>query len=334
MNIKVFWKRVQRKVRFIVRRPGDYFKAKEILKNTILRKGEDRIVIFLTDLIGDTVYGLAYLKALQDKNPNKRICVVGSRKQKELLESYGEIDELILLEDGSSYDKVGAYMRNNKYSEEGLKNDIFSTVVLYYKNCSCAPNPDGLYQLRTHIFGVGEEAEITYHGFKQLEKISVITDFEMLFHRIVVLNPYSISAFEANIYVYELICRQLNDKGYIVYTNVVGEQEPIRGSKRLCCSIRELYGISCFIPLVVSIRSGILDLLAPSDVNMFVIYENSSKLIKEMYHLSSWKCRGKIKEIYPKDSFREAEDILSELNKFLEVIKYSDRGESKGNFAG
>ena len=53
------------------------------------------------------------------------------------------------------------------------------------------------------------------------------------------------------------------------------EQKVIAGSAELRRSVRELYSLMLNEPLIVSVRSGILDLLSGTPANMFVVLLNN-----------------------------------------------------------
>ena len=152
-------------------------------------------------------------------------------------------------------------------------------------------------------------------------EVKAIPNFAKIKDKVIVMNPYSKSLSEFTMALYENMCTYLIENGYIVYTNVVGSQKPIKESYELRCSIEELYMIAGKIPAIVSVRSGILDFLIPSKANMFVIYENCRGRLKKMYHLANWQISSVIHEIYCENSKSENNIILNELKKFLEEVK-------------
>ena len=58
----------------------------------------------------------------------------------------------------------------------------------------------------------------------------------------------------------------------------------------------EFLEIAANIPLLVSVRSGILDLVVKTNVNMLVLYSDKT-IDKARYSLKAWKCKGKITEL-------------------------------------
>ena len=314
---KVFVKRVKRKLKTIIETPYRKIKVKNFLQYISAQKRDDEILIVLSPLIGDTCYALAFLREIKKKRTDKSICVAGIKKQQGLLDLYPDIDRIIVLDEKMGKD-AELFTFDGKYSEMYLGKDIVNGNAFFYPACYSANNPDIMFQLRTYIYKVGEKAQITYHCSpnSNVSEIEIDTN-----KQVVILNPYSHSTFEASLTVYEEICNLLKSKGFEVYTNVVGHQKAIKGSYELRCSIENLFCIAQKASMIVSTRSGILDYLAPSNINMFVIYENCSERLKKMYHLSNWECKGEIMEVYPGDKGYNHNDILKDFTIFLENIQ-------------
>lgn len=311
--------RIFRKMKKIfITNPYEFIQA-EMFFHTIKRKMDDNdFIIILSDLIGDIVYGLSYLTAIHNTYPDEKVIIIGNKKQKKLVESYRGIDKLILLEPGKWLNRKNAFMHSSIVSEKGLKNKIYNSNPFFIRKCYKANQSDTLYQLKKHVYKIPLDSIIDYHNMIDSNKVTAIKNFEKIKNKVIVINPYSNSLSKVSMSLYENLCNCLLEKGYIVYTNVVGEQKPIKGSKELRCSIDELYTIVSKIPVIISVRSGILDFLAPSQANMFVLYENCGERLKKMYHLSSWNCNGRIKEIYF-DSEKEIVKITNQLKLFLKI---------------
>ena len=135
-----------------------------------------------------------------------------------------------------------------------------------------------------------------------------------------VLNPYSNSATlsAAGEAFFEEVCRLLKSRAYTVYTNAVKDQRPVAGSLVLRCSLEEMLGIAERIPLVVSLRSGLLDLLVPTGVNMFVIYNRLWHYIPA--NMKGWNCPGKVREIYYEEKPEDTERLMTEFKRYLDEL--------------
>lgn len=294
---KNFCKKAIKKGMTILKSPVDYCRGYAALNELVSSKKNDEVIFFLVTPIGSNVYGLASLDAYREENPGKKVVVIGSKENEQIIRSYCQIDRVILLEpESDQYRALICFANSTKLSAKGVRQGVLNVMP---KVRTKAPgDPDTMRQQRLTVFHLREDAPITYHGIEK-QPVTAISNFSEIKNRVVILNPYSNSMPYITLSLYEGICEKLLGGGYDVYTNLVGDQAPIRGSKTLRCSISELYSIACEIPLIVSARSGILDFLITSNVNMFVIYENVTKTsCYDSYRLSTWKCKGKVKEIY------------------------------------
>ena len=314
MNIKAFYSRVTRKLKSIMGSPFNYFRGRRSVEYVLNTKEENELCIICTPLIGDTVYSLSCLDAIKHKTPDKMIHVYSYQKFSKLLDEYKTIDNITYIDQPGNEVLLGLdmFLHFDGLCEWAKSQGVVSANPFYYKKCYNAENPDCLFQMQTHIFGVSQESKITYHrecgDDCRREKVAI-------------LNPYSYSTFEASFNVYEEITDELNKKGYAVYTNVIKDQKPVKGSQELRCTIEELFELACKSDMIISARSGILDYLAPSDINMFVIYENCSERLRNMYHLDNWKRYGLVKEVYPGISDYSYQDINKDFLAFLSAIE-------------
>jgi len=308
--ISVFLARLKRKVSSVLSAPKRYANGKKALQYLRSLKTETNTVIVLTTLIGDSIYGLSVLDAYKEKT-GKQITVVGNEKLAYVLQSYASIDRLILLPaKDEKYKLIKDFLRSPKLSNSALHEGIINANPYLYME-----EKKPLYYLLGTVFGLNEEYPITYHALKEQEVVS-IPEFEQRKNQIVILNPYSNSVKYVTDSIWNDIADVLTAHNYKVYTNVIGEQVAVKGTEPLRCSLEELYSIACGARMIVSTRSGILDLLIPSGVDILAIYENTRDKFNKMYALSAWKAKGRIHE----EIVRKGTDItriVSELNKFI-----------------
>ena len=90
--------------------------------------------------------------------------------------------------------------------------------------------------------------------------------------------------------------------------------------------MHELYSIACEIPLIISIRTGLLDYLIPSGINMFVLY-GQTKVgdggHENDYTLQEWKPESKLCEVWT--SQKSDDEIVQKFQEFLNNIEYEDK---------
>lgn len=308
----------KRKIFYLISFPCSYIALVALL--CVKRKNE--VFVLFNMALGDFIYSLSFWENLRKKYINKKIVFVVSDKFKPIIETLEiQPDRIIYLIHNSIKHMIVECLclppKEINVGDIAFKHDILYALAFACKKAK-KDKYSGNRKLLSKALEV-EEKPITYPKINNIS-ITSILNFDKNKKRICILNPYSTSM-NFSIGLYENICQNLLNRGYIVYTNIVGSQQEIKGSKPLQCSIYELYNIARKIPLIISIRSGILDFIISSGINMFVLYEiNSSQeeQIANHYSLSEWGPHGKLEEIIltPNNEI----DIISKLNSFLDTL--------------
>ena len=301
-----------------------------VLHKLISDKQDNEIVLVIRHGMGDLLYGMSMIDGVLKKFPDKKILIIANRKYKEVIESYPANDRIIfkLQEYTKSYMRKQAnFMFFKGLPEKGWSKDVIDCIPRHYQvmlgYLIDSPRFIGtIYRLRRNIFDLPDDTPIRYHGFKPDKSLISIPDFEAIKHKIVLINPYSNSMIYTKS-IYEEIVGELNRRGYVVFTNVVGEQKAVEGSLPLRCDLKEIYSIACNIPLVVSVRSGFLDLLATSGVNIFAIYDRAEYSYFSC-PLHEWKSSGRVEEVVIRNW--EEKVLLPEIfSRFLDELKQEGR---------
>lgn len=288
----------------------------------LMLKRKSDIIILLHEYIGDQLYGLSFLDDLKASYPKSRIIVFTSDTNAELINSFSQIDKAYLMKKKSIRCRaIKCIIRSSKISRSGLKHKVFNATPYWYPNLR-TNNNIGIRQLiADEIYHIPLGTLVTYHNVEN--NTDDLNHIDTNSNKTALINPYS-NSMSYDVNFYNLIVRELIRKGYVIYTNVIKNQTPIEGTLPLKCSIYELFSFCSRIDLFVSVRSGIVDFLIPSDVNLFIIYEEydeRSVWIANHYHISEWKPKGKYKEVYFKDkSSDEYEKTIDTFNNFIESI--------------
>ena len=92
------------------------------------------------------------------------------------------------------------------------------------------------------------------------------------FNKTILLAPEARSDRMFNKHIWDTICQNLKQKGFIVYENVLDIKNHINGAISLNVTPEELvaFGMNCHS--VISIRSGLCDLLSSKGKNLYVLY--------------------------------------------------------------
>ena len=111
--------------------------------------------------------------------------------------------------------------------------------------------------------------------------------------RSVILSPYANSVVLLDEKLWEKIADHYKVKGYDVYTNVVGNEKPIRGTAALAAMISEMIPIVEKAGTFIGIRSGLCDVIKYADCDKYAFYPDTYyrdtkwKLI-DVFELDGW----------------------------------------------
>lgn len=314
-----------------------YVSVSLTLRKLTAAKNPDELYLILNTGMGDSLYGMAFIEAVLEKYSDRKIIVIANPKHENLLKTYPANEQLIFRFPKSwNRKKIGRFIHFPGLAEKAARRDILVAFsVAWHKSLMLQDNLSTIYQLRKNVFGLPDDAKITYHGLKY-EPVNVIRNFTDIADKIVVLNPYSVSM-HSDISIYENLCEELLRRNFIVYTNIINEQQPVKGTLPLRCTLQELFSIACKIPLFVSVRSGMLDLMIPSGVSMFVVYDQirerkmciEDKTIEfydwfHYYRLADWESNCKLCEVVV-DAEEDTELLPGKLSAFLDELKQEGR---------
>ena len=226
--------------------------------------------------IGDMVYALLPLAALKERT-QKKYTIIGNIKYKSLYMSFHAVDDLILLSErhilwfcSRSLDKYSRDLIIKKIKNEKFFSNDFE---FYLDEYPFMPQETLISYTQRVIYNVHVK-EYRLPDFKYcLDNLSVP-------NRSILISPYAKSVQQMPMEYYENLINQLKPLGYVVYTNCGIDEEAIRGTIPLRCSIAELCGLAKEKnPIFIGLRSGICDFLALTGIKMYVFYNN--------YHLST-----------------------------------------------
>lgn len=286
------------KTRRIIAFPIAYIKSKKLLEKIDGYRSDDTdIVLVLLKGIGDSAYGLSFVECLKEKYNAKTIIVIGNKKLSSFIMSYPNVDKLIPYDvSKGEYKKFKAYMDCERIKRINGYERIFNTDPFHVFSTGKMQERSAISLLREQVFHLSRESKITYPPVSDLQVVS-IQNFDKIASKTIVLNPYSNSIKNIEMEAFENMVGMLKAKGYIVFTNLIEGQEPIKGTCELHCSVEELTEIVRRSAGIVSVRSGVLDLVINSGTSIFVLYTNCTSKFKEIYSLGAWNGKSHIIEV-------------------------------------
>ena len=274
-----------------------------------MKKYPDACLAFIPETgIGDFIVSMAYLKSFKEQVNKKIILYIGnSNSLKYLINFYQSYDEVkyLKIKKMKNISKAGICMKKWSWYEKyhtRRKMIIISPWpymnegLLYFKKLNC------IDLFADTVFRFEDKYEIDY---PKLNFKTFANNKKVLF------NVSSYSSKISNDLFFPIV-QYFQSLGYEIYTNCINENSYcLPNTKPYIASISELIENVKQFEYIVSVRSGILDLLASSKVKQIVIYENHRFF--NLYSLKMWRCLD-VLEMLPTEQ-NMMKKIVSFVNK-------------------
>ena len=139
-----------------------------------------------------------------------------------------------------------------------------------------------LDMFRSDVFGFSEVVEpaLPYRNgnIEYIEKL--FSDNGLSRGKTVILSPYANSVEPEMTYeTWGLLAEKIQEAGFDVCTNCVGEELPIKGTKPLAFSYADAIDVLEYAGFFVGIRSGLCDIVSSAKCKMIIIYENGIRAL-------------------------------------------------------
>lgn len=135
--------------------------------------------------------------------------------------------------------------------------------------------------------------------------------------REIILAPYANSVPDFPLHFWEMLTKNLQEKGYFVYTNGDGELEPaIKGTQAIFLPIDEMCSVLEQCAAFIAIRNGLCDLVAEADCKKIILYPDKAtrfSTIRDYYGLKNMELlKNGIEMVYKEQKEKELlQEILS-----------------------
>ena len=220
--------------------------------------------------IGDTLYVAALIDSYKSYySINKDICLIVKDKHSFIPNYFDSIDKVIasdnLVNLLNHFSITTQTWRLENYLYGHFKKSEYRVL---YSEYYTTPNKCMIQRYKQLVFGIPLNSTLCKPSFKEL----ILPESYSLDKNTIILMPYAMSTPLLPSFFWDLLAQILNRLGYHLYTNVKDETEaPINGTFPLSCSLEEIITISepCFA--VISLRSGICDLLAYTNTHLIII---------------------------------------------------------------
>ncbi len=251
-----------------------------------IRLEKDVLFVLCPYGIGDTLYVAALIKSYKEYHKdNRRVCLIVKENHSVIAEWFTGIDEKIV--SNELVELLNAYavstqtwqLKNFLYGHFKKDKDVWRLFPEYHE----IAEKNMVSRYKQLVFQLPEEA--------MLEKISIQTDVDKFTEeykidkKTVILMPAVVSAPPMPEVFWTTLAQILQKFGYHVLTNVKDEKEwVIPGTEPISESLDVISRLGEEALLVVSVRSGICDVLALTNTLLVVI--NTRKDQQEEWNLS------------------------------------------------
>ena len=240
--------------------------------------------------IGDTLYAASLAESLKNFRSVAKISLIIKKAHSQIPDWFDAVDEKIISDEVVHTLNVFS-VYTGKWE---FKNYLYGH---FHKNKDCAMLPEYnscevknmIYRYKKLVFHLPVECLLEEPKIVPDEKLfeSLMAEYK-IGERSIILMPYANSnkiALRVN-HFWEELAGLLMALGYTVFTNVKGPEElPIKGTIGLCADLGTMAAICENCRLVISLRSGICDVLAFTEANLVVV--NLTE-----YHLNEWSLKA------------------------------------------
>lgn len=285
----------------------------------LLRKSYgDEYVIWLNPAvsIGDIFLMGMYIEQYCEKKPECAFAFCSSTQEK-IARAYG-IPNVILL-GKQEMNNLLLYAQLMEFEKVNIK--LLHTGVIHYKLWSRMLTRAGIPWVDHYreLFGLPGTAlpknhkRDVFHADEGRQQYNFIDKGQT-----VIIAPYTNTVASESILFWENLVQRLVQKGYRVYTNVAGDETPIKNTEALRIPIQDVQAVVEKAGYFIGMRSGICDILINADCTKIVLYSDQVFdyiSVYEFYRLDQLNADGNIVEyIIDKDNYRHIIDII--VNQF------------------
>lgn len=277
-------------------------------------KSEEPIVIIMSAL-GDIFACGLYLSAYRERMQADNIKIVIASKGVYKVARLFDIDNLIII----SNQELNVLVKFLLFNMKGDENIVV---------CSCIRTLDTMARYKNisfprcwakYFFKLDNTYKISFPLiWDEILKDTELENKGMKKGRTVILAPYTNTLAELPYQFWELLVKRLVERKYYVFTNVVGDQKAIKGSKGIEIPLNQVGNYLEFAGYFVALRSGLCDVVGRSRCRKIIIFRDRQMDIhcaeSEFFDLHTENIsEDSIQYIYDDNDFLKNIDFLIEL---------------------
>ena len=238
--------------------------------------------------IGDTLYAAAFVSSLKKYRINgRKVCLIVKKHHSQIPDWFKAVDEKIvsdeMVRDLHMYSVAAGIWELKNYLYGHFRKNTDLSLFPEYEDCEVK---NMIYRYKKLVFHLPPEAALEEPRIVPRESFveEAVREYG-IGEKTIILMPYAQSAGMMAEVFWELAAELLMKMGYQVITNVNGEGElPVKGTRAISADLASMAALCEMSRLVISLRSGLCDVLAFTNTNLAVL--NTSA-----YHMKEWNLK-------------------------------------------
>lgn len=249
--------------------------------------------------LGDTLYIAALVRELKRQHKISMVCLIVKNSHKAITEMFSSIDEVIVSD--KLVEKLNVYSIATETWK--LKNYLYG----HFKKNIMQINYEEYDEKKYSMIDLYKKKVMNLSDSSNLDTISYekCSIEEKISEKSIILAPYSHTAKQLSVGFWEKVANSFLNKGFDVFTNVAKDEVPIKGTKELCVDLKYIPKYAEMSKLVLSIRSGLCDILAFTNTKLIIIETDHG--LSDCWRLN--EIRDNI--MYVKSYDKEEKDLIS-----------------------
>ena len=265
-------------------------------------------IVWVYPHIGDLFYGLPCAKEYK-RITNNKMLLVGNINYEKLYRSFEGIDKYHLTKEknvwrflaANNFRFVKRYLQKKVKQNKYIPNDI-DLIAEWHPIDRNRPLQE---YTQLYVYGLPKDFVPTYPLVSNGKRLSE--------KKYIILAPFAQTAKPIDTSLFLSFVNDLKELGFDVFSNVHGTQKELEGTTRLDCSLEELCSYTFFADAVVTLRSGVSDMLgALTRTDLYVLF-NGYTLGKSASVAAYRKDGEGVYEYYEGASKSTFDDILSRI---------------------
>jgi len=248
----------------------------------------EHLVICPNNALGDVYWAMSFLPAYRKKRGIANYAVVTVNGGcLEVVEMFG-VTSIISLNRSEMDELVQALIFTHEDNHILAHHDIpYTDNIIKYLNAHFLSFID---YYRYAVYGLSADARAVPPALSY-----EFSDNERLVKgKTVILSPYAKSVVELPESFWESLVEKYKKEGYLVCTNIAGDELPVKGTEELRLSLSQIIAAVEYAGTFIGIRNGLCDVLYTAKCHKIVVfpdcvYSTTPHKVEEFFDLPGWE---------------------------------------------